>query len=74
MSASTSEMIQNRTTMVDSAGNEHQQVKVHPALKLESDTATKLRPFYDYFGMTPTGRARIHVPKSEAPSKWADLA
>lgn len=63
------------TTMVDSAGNEHQQVKVHPAIKIEGETAVKLRPYYDYFGMTPSGRARIHVPKPEQPvSKWAGIA
>lgn len=61
------------TTMVDSAGNEHQQIKVHPAIKIEAETSVKLRPFYDYFGMTPSGRARLHVPKKaeEPVSKWA---
>ncbi len=63
------------TTMVDSAGNEHVNVKVHPAIKLEGETAVKLRPYFDYFGMTPTGRARLVVPKrDEAPvSKWAGV-
>jgi P27 family predicted phage terminase small subunit len=60
------------TTMVDSAGNEHQNVKEHPAIRLERNTAAALRPYYDYFGMTPSGRAKIHVPKAEQPaSKWA---
>lgn len=59
------------TTMVDSAGNEHVNVKIHPAIKLEGETSVKLRPYYDYFGMTPSGRARISVPKAEKPaSKW----
>ena len=61
------------TTVVDGAGNMHPQVKVHPAIKLEGETAVKLRPYYDYFGMTPSGRARLRVPKKaeEPPSKWA---
>jgi P27 family predicted phage terminase small subunit len=62
------------TTMVDSAGNEHQQVKIHPAIRLEGETAVKLRPYYDYFGLTPSGRARLQVKKdSQEPeeSKWA---
>lgn len=63
------------TTMVDSAGNEHQQVKIHPAIRLEGETAVKLRPYYDYFGMTPTGRARIQVkPATEPVSKWVAVA
>jgi P27 family predicted phage terminase small subunit len=62
------------TTMVDSAGNEHQQVKVHPAIRIEGETAQKLRPYYDYFGMTPSGRARLSVKKADVPvSKWANL-
>lgn len=61
------------TTMVDSAGNEHQQVKEHPAIRLERNTAAALRPYYEHFGLEPVGRARISVPKgSEEPvSKWA---
>lgn len=41
--------------------------------KLERETATALRPFYEYFGMTPSARARISVPKraEEPQSKWA---
>jgi len=63
------------TTMVDSAGNEHQNVKVHPAIKVELETSVKLRPFYEYFGMCPSGRARLHMPKKEAEpvSKWAGI-
>ena len=43
--------------------------------RLLGDLATKLRPFYDYFGMTPAGRARIHVPKKDdkPASKWAGI-
>ena len=61
------------TTITDSAGNEHPKVQIHPAIKLEGETSVKLRPYYDYFGMTPSGRARIAVPKpDDAPkSKWA---
>jgi phage terminase small subunit len=46
---------------------------VHAAIKVERETATALRPYYDYFGMTPSSRARIRVrEKDEAPqSKWA---
>ncbi len=64
-----------QTTMVDSAGNEHQNVKIHPAIKLEGETANKLRPYYDYFGMTPSGRARLTVPKQDEAqaSKWAGV-
>jgi P27 family predicted phage terminase small subunit len=48
-------------------------VHVHAAIKLERETATAIRPYYDYFGMTPSSRARLTVPKQEeAPvSKWA---
>lgn len=49
-------------------------VKVHPALKLERETATALRPYYEKFGLEPVGRARIKVPKAKEPeSKWAGL-
>jgi phage terminase small subunit len=49
-------------------------VKIHAAIKLERETATALRPYYEYFGMTPSSRARISVPKVEEPvSKWAGL-
>jgi len=41
--------------------------------KLERETAAALRPFYEYFGMTPSARSRISVPKQaeEPQSKWA---
>lgn len=47
--------------------------KVHPAIKLQLDTATALRPYYDYFGMTPMSRSKIQVPKADdkPASKWA---
>jgi P27 family predicted phage terminase small subunit len=62
------------TTMVDSAGNEHQQVKIHPAIKLEGETSVKLRPYLDYFGMTPSSRSRIQVSQPDEPtSKWAGV-
>jgi phage terminase small subunit len=60
------------TTMVDSAGNEHLNVKEHPAVKLERNTAAALRPYYEKFGLEPVGRARLVVKQDEAPkSKWA---
>jgi len=43
--------------------------------RLLGDLANKLRPFFDYFGMTPSGRARLSVPRKkqdeEPQSKWA---
>lgn len=42
--------------------------------RVERDTANGLRPYYDYFGLTPASRARISVPKRTedvAESKWA---
>lgn len=49
--------------------------QVHGAIRLERDTATALRPYYEYFGMTPSARARIQVaPQKEEPiSKWAGV-
>lgn len=50
--------------------------KIHPAIKLEGETAQKLRPYYDYFGLTPSGRARLQVgptQEEKAPSKWAGV-
>ena len=59
------------TTMVDSAGNEHSNVKQHPAITLERNTAAALRPYYEKFGLEPVGRARISVPKVDKPlTKW----
>jgi len=42
-------------------------------VRLERETANVMRPYYEYFGLTPASRARISVPKqAEAPvSKWA---
>jgi P27 family predicted phage terminase small subunit len=61
-----------QTTTVDAAGNEHQNVKEHPAIRLERSTAGALRPYYDYFGLTPLGRAKIRIPQAEEPaSKWS---
>lgn len=49
-------------------------MKIGAALKLERQTAVALRPFYDYFGMTPFGRAKIRLPKAPKPvSKWAGV-
>jgi len=41
--------------------------------RTERETASTLRPYYEYFGMTPASRARIQVPKAkveEPKSKW----
>ena len=48
---------------------------VHPALKLERETANALRPYFSRFGLDPLGRARIRLPASdEVPvDKWAGL-
>jgi len=50
------------------------EIVVDAALKLERETATALRPYYELFGLTPVSRARIVVPKPDAPaSKWAGI-
>lgn len=37
----------------------------------ERDAALALKSYYDFFGMTPSGRSRIRVPKVDKPvSKW----
>ena len=63
------------TTAVDGLGNEHVNAKIHPAIRVEGETATKLRPYYEYFGMTAGGRARLRVgPEAAATppvNKWA---
>lgn len=42
--------------------------------RLERETAVALRPYYEYFGMTPSSRTRLTVPKKAEPeSKWAGL-
>ena len=48
-------------------------IVVDGVLRVERETATALRPYYDYFGMTPSSRARISVPKpkDQPESKWA---
>jgi phage terminase small subunit len=50
-------------------------VGVHAAIRVERETATAVRPFYDYFGMTATSRTRMTVPKpaEEPVSKWAGV-
>lgn len=35
----------------------------------EGKTATALRPFYEMFGLNPTGRARIRLPNADAKPK-----
>lgn len=46
---------------------------LHAAIKLEKDYAPVIRPYYDYFGLNPTGRAKVSVPKTEPVSKWAGI-
>lgn len=49
-------------------------VGTHAAVKVERETATALRPYYEKFGMEPSGRGRIAVQKSQEPaSKWAGI-
>ncbi len=44
------------------------------SVRVELDTANALKAYYDFFGLTPTGRSRIKLPKAEKPaSKWAGL-
>jgi P27 family predicted phage terminase small subunit len=63
------------TTITDSAGNEHLKIQEHPAIKLERNTAGALRPYYEKFGLEPSGRGRLKVGKpQDAPEdKWAAL-
>jgi len=48
---------------------------VDAVLKLERDTASAARPYYELFGLTPVARARISVPQApeEPQSKWAGV-
>lgn len=58
----------------DDDGDDREVVVVVDALlKVERETANGLRPYYEHFGMTPSSRARIQVPKKdeEPVSKWA---
>ena len=50
-------------------------VVIDATLKLERETANALRPYYEYFGLTPSSRARLSVPKTtdEPKSKWAGI-
>jgi hypothetical protein len=43
------------------------------SVKQEIETAAALRPYYERFGLEPSARARIKVPKSEPVSKWAGI-
>lgn len=46
----------------------------HFSVRVELDTATTLKAYYDFFGLTPSARARISVPKQKEPeSKWAGM-
>jgi P27 family predicted phage terminase small subunit len=46
---------------------------VSPYVKIADNALTQMRGLLVEFGMTPSSRARIHVPKKEKPveSKWA---
>jgi phage terminase small subunit len=54
-------------------GSDTVHVVVDAVLRLERETANALRPYYEYFGLTPSSRARLSVPKrkDEPVSKWA---
>lgn len=45
------------------------------AAKLEKDLASAIRPYYAMFGLEPSGRAKISLPKKseEQKSKWAGV-
>lgn len=48
--------------------------KDEPSSATAVNTANSLKAYYDYFGMTPSGRSRIKIPKAKAPeSKWAGI-
>lgn len=43
-------------------------------VKLERELATAMRPYYEKFGLEPSGRARLRLPAQEPPkSKWAGI-
>lgn len=43
-------------------------------VRAERETAAAMRPYYALFGLEPISRAKIQVPKDEAPkSKWAGV-
>jgi P27 family predicted phage terminase small subunit len=46
---------------------------VSPYMRIANNALTQMRGLLVEFGMTPSSRARIHVPKKEKPvvSKWA---
>jgi phage terminase small subunit len=45
------------------------------AMRVERHYAPLIRPYYDYFGLTPTSRARMAVAKADdgPVKKWANL-
>jgi phage terminase small subunit len=60
--------------MVNPDGSNGEKVREHPALKLERDTATAIRPYFERFGLDPASRSRLHVTNERKPvSKWAGL-
>lgn len=49
-------------------------VTIDDVVATEVKLANALRPYYEKFGLEPSGRSRIKVPKDKAPeSKWAKL-
>lgn len=47
-------------------------IKAHAAVKLELEMAVAIRQYYMLFGMDPSSRSRLSVPKKDEPaSKWA---
>ncbi len=48
--------------------------KDEPSPTVAVNAANSLKAYFDYFGLNPSGRSRIKVPKPEAPvSKWAGV-
>lgn len=49
-------------------------IQAEPNPNIAVNTANSLKAYFDYFGMTPSGRSRIRIPKAEGPvSKWAGV-
>lgn len=47
--------------------------KMGRLFKTERELANALRPYYEKFGLEPSGRARISLPKTPSVNKWADV-
>ena len=57
---------------VDADGGTHVKHRENQILKMEKQNAAATRPYLDMFGLTPSSRPRLRVPKkADAPkSKW----